>query len=217
MPLTGRGDAAMPRRRVSRKYPSGGRTVRGHDLLKLRLLGRVAVFLFALPVFVLISAASAGAQGFAPVPAPPAASPPNEVLHNWRRGMTQVPVPRPGCFTANYPNTRWQEVPCVTPPAVPFPPARGPQPDTIGNGHDASAEVTGLISTAVGSFDSVTGVTSESGPNGANEFSLQLNSSFFITSTCSGAQNPPLCKGWQQFVLSSFQANAAYMQYWLLT
>jgi hypothetical protein len=191
--------------------------MRHGEVLKQCWLGRIAVFLFALPILLVAYAASARAQGFAPVPAPPVASPSDEVLHNWRRGMTQVPVPKPGCFTASYPNAGWQEVPCVTPPAVPFPPARGPQPDTVGAGHDASAEAAGLIATALGSFDQVTGVTSESGPNGTNDFSLQLNSNVFTTTTCSGAQNPSLCKGWQQFVLSNYQANAAYMQYWLIT
>jgi hypothetical protein len=41
----------------------------------------------------------------------------------------------------------------------------GPQPLTIGNGNSVSAQVsTGSISSATGSFDSVTGVMSESGP-----------------------------------------------------
>ena len=138
--------------------------------------------------------------------------------------MAHVPQPHKGCFTSSYPSTQWQEVPCTTAPAVPFPPARGIRPDTVGNGNDVSAQVTGHISEAVGSFDSVTGVTSETGTNpytGAtkvpNVYTLQLNSNFFSTSVCSGATNPAQCQGWQQFVYASDNTNpAGFIQYWLL-
>jgi hypothetical protein len=193
--------------------------MRERHIARSSSLGRILVLLFALPVLILTCAAAALAQGQvqAPVPAPPVASPSTEVLHGWHRGMTTVPLPRPGCFTSSYPNTGWQEVPCVTPPNLPFPPASGPRPDSVGNGNDASSEVSGLISTAVGSFDSVTGVTSESGPMGANAFTLQINSSFFNGSpACSGAANPSSCQGWQQFVHSNVAGEAAYIQYWLI-
>jgi hypothetical protein len=90
----------------------------------------------------------------------------------------------------------------------------------VGNGNDVSAKVTGLISTAVGSFDSVTGVTSETGdvdgnpPPQPNTFSLQLNTNFFTSSTCSGAAVPSSCQGWEQFVYSN--AGFAFIQYWLI-
>src|SRR5229473_1179458 len=103
-----------------------------------------------------------------PNPTPPSVTtpPPSaKTLHDWRRGMARVPAPKKGCFTSSYPSTEWQEVPCTTAPARPYPPARGGgRPDQIGNGTDVSAQVTtGHISEAIGSFDSVTGVTSESG------------------------------------------------------
>jgi hypothetical protein len=152
--------------------------------------------------------------------APPATpqAPPTQSLKDWRAGMAKVPLPKKGCFTSSYPGTEWQEVPCKTAPAIPFPPARGPRPNTVGNGNDVSAQVTGQISTAVGSFDSVTGVTSESGTmGGANAFSLQLNSNFFNTSVCNGATNPSQCLGWQQFVYSNVEdPHLAFMQYWLI-
>jgi len=141
--------------------------------------------------------------------------------------MRQVPLPKKGCFTSSYPSTEWREVPCATPPARPYPPARGPLPLTVGNGNDVSAEVTGHISTAVGSFDSVTGVTSETGQvNGAggqvaNIFSLQLNTNFFSGSpTCNGAANPSTCLAWEQFVYSNGESGSfsgfAFIQYWLI-
>jgi hypothetical protein len=61
------------------------------------------------------------------------------------------------------------------------------------------------ITQAVGSFLSTNGVLSETDATwGANEFSLQLNASFFQNNTtknlCTGATNPSLCEGWVQFV-----------------
>jgi hypothetical protein len=120
-----------------------------------------------------------------------------------------------GCFTSTYPSRQWQEVLCTTAPAHPYLPARGPRVVGGGGNNDASAQVvTGTISQAVGSFDSVTGVTSESGAGTANAFSLQLNTNTFTTPTCGNATDPK-CTGWQQFVYSN-SAGSAYIQYWLL-
>jgi hypothetical protein len=92
----------------------------------------------------------------------------------------------------------------------------------VGNGTDVSADVApGFISEAIGSFDSVTGVTSESGYVGGvpplvpNTFSLQLNTNHFATSACNGAAAPAQCVGWQQFVYSAAHARA-FVQYWLI-
>jgi hypothetical protein len=90
----------------------------------------------------------------------------------------------------------------------------------VGNGNDVSAQVSGHISEAVGSFDSVTGVTSESGTGtfgGPNAFTLQLNSNFFASPACSGAANPSNCLGWQQFVYANVSCpHCAFIQYWLI-
>src|SRR5258707_5448502 len=127
-----------------------------------------AMIALGLAVFTaLLTAPEGRAQTPNPNPPPPTATPPPsaKTLHDWRKGMARVPAPKKGCFTSSYPSTEWQEVPCTTAPARPYPPARGGgRPDQIGNGHDVSAQVTtGHISEAIGSFDSVTGVTSESG------------------------------------------------------
>jgi hypothetical protein len=89
----------------------------------------------------------------------------------------------------------------------------------VGSGLDYVAEVPGSISTAEGSFDNVAGVTSESGAGVANAYSLQLNTQFFMTTTCSGAANPSQCQGWEQFVFANSPPDAgfAFIQYWLLT
>jgi hypothetical protein len=195
-----------------------GIIMRDRDASGPSLRGRLVLMLFALPIL-LASAAQAVAQGAASVPLPalPATSPSAEVLKGWSRGMTKMAVPRPGCFTSTYPNTRWEEVPCVVSPHVPFPPASGPRPYLIGNGNDATPNVSGLISTATGSFDSVVGVTSEINAHDEDKYSLQLNSNYFYGSpACSGAKDPTKCQGWQQFVFSNYMIGGGEMQYWLL-
>ena len=157
-------------------------------------------------------------------PAPAAAAPaeirpaPAE-LKAWRKSMAKVPVPKKGCFTATYPKTEWQQVPCVTPPNRPYPPAPWPTSQVVGNGgsNDFSAQVASTISSAEGSFDSTGGITSEtdSAANTANTYSLQLNSNPFASPICSGSPNPN-CLGWQQFVYSNSNAGYTWMQYWLL-
>ncbi len=201
--------------------------MRNNNVLGMSSLGRGTALLFAPPILVLTFAALAFAQ--TPLGPATSATPPTAAqalsmpkMKDWRAGMAQVPLPKKGCFTSSYPSTRWQEVACKTAPARPYPPARGPRPDVVGNGNDVSARVTGYISTAIGSFDSVTGVTSETGTspvnnqtNVPNAFSLQLNANFFTTSACNGATIPSQCYGWQQFVYSNTYA-VAFIQYWLI-
>ena len=127
-------------------------------------------------------------------------------------------------------------------PNHPYGPASGPPPATVGNGTDWTATVAGApITTVVGSFDSVSGVSLEtgttygSGPNCPspkagvpNVFSLQLNTKPFpAASLCANSPNPTgatpangsstpgACQGWQQFIYSSTY-NVVFMQYWLL-
>jgi hypothetical protein len=92
----------------------------------------------------------------------------------------------------------------------------------VGNGNDIAAVVSGpMISTAIGSFDSVTpaNVTIsgpwKSNPNAANAFTLQINSQLFNTPACSGGA--PGCLGWQQFIYSQNQCNGpcVFMEFWL--
>ena len=90
-------------------------------------------------------------------------SPSAQDLQDWRGGMAHTPPPQTGCFTSSYPNTEWQQVPCANVQPRPNPLALGtrPLPSTVGNGNDVVTAVTsGHISLAVGSFESVTGVTS---------------------------------------------------------
>jgi len=146
----------------------------------------------------------------------PAPSAPSR--EEWRAAMDKLPAPKEGCFTSSYPRVEWRQTVCVTAPHLPYPPALGSGSDVVGNGNDASGYVKNVMTTAIGSFPKVTGVTSEKGDVGgspplvANTYTLQLNTQFFTTKVCNGQSG---CQGWQQFVYSSSEGQA-FMQYWLI-
>jgi hypothetical protein len=134
----------------------------------------------------------------------------------WREAIAQTAVPAQGCFHASYPSLTWNKVECVVAPNIPYRPRTGRISQTVGDGNDYAAEVTsGLIKKTTGSFPKVTGVTTETGLLGANDYSLQLNSNFMNTAACDGATNPAKCLDWEQFVYSSGYKEA-FMQYWLI-
>jgi hypothetical protein len=141
-----------------------------------------------------------------------------QALDAWSAFIAQVPLPREGCFTASYPDTTWAETACVKAPQVPFIPRRA-WPNwtgTVGNGNDYAAVVTGIMTSAKGSFPAISGLKSETGTLGANDYSLQLNSNFMKGSpACAGASHPSKCQAWEQFVYSSGYTSG-FMQYWLI-
>jgi len=146
-----------------------------------------------------------------------------EQQRQFQTDMAKVPLPKPGCFEATYPTREWHEVPCKAAPKYPQPPRHGARAQIVGNNNDVSPKVpSGFISNAIGSFDSVTGVTSESGlinntgATVANAYTLQLNTNFFGSTACAGSPNPG-CLGWEQFVFENYgSAGRAYIQYWLI-
>jgi hypothetical protein len=134
----------------------------------------------------------------------------------WRDAISQTDVPAEGCFQAEYPSLTWNKVECAVAPAIPFRPRTGRVSQTVGDGNDYAAKVSsGLIKKTIGSFPKVTGVKTETGLLGANDYSLQLNSNFMNTATCKGASVPANCLDWEQFVYSSGY-DVAFMQYWLI-
>jgi hypothetical protein len=165
------------------------------------------------------------AEGNEAIKAPPKVNPgpsANE-LETWRQAIVHTKRPRKACLTAKYPATAWTEVPCIKPPNTPFLRAKGIRPLNVGNGTDFSAQpASGLISEADGSFDQVTGVTSEfmllNGKQSPGVFSLQLNTQIgFPTSACGQVSG---CTGWQQFIFSNGGCGGngsacAYIQSWL--
>ncbi|HET9839823.1 MAG TPA: hypothetical protein VFR84_16470 [Candidatus Angelobacter sp.] len=134
---------------------------------------------------------------------------------DWNDSMLRKAAPKQGCFKATYPSTEWTEVQCVAPPKHPAMPKFGPRPAVIGNANDISAQApSGHISQAIGSFDTVSGVTSEKSPLGdpagtpvADAYTLQMNTDRFSTTACTGTTSAACdgpantgCCGWQQFV-----------------
>jgi hypothetical protein len=134
----------------------------------------------------------------------------------WREAITQTELPAEGCFYASYPSLTWTRTECTVAPNIPFLPQIGAISQTVGDGDDYAAEITsGLITKTIGSFPQVTGVKSETGFLGANDYSLQLNSNFMNTAACDGAADPAKCLDWQQFIYSSGY-ESVFMQYWLI-
>ncbi|HEX4063560.1 MAG TPA: hypothetical protein VHY58_21305 [Streptosporangiaceae bacterium] len=148
----------------------------------------------------------------------------------WQADISHVQAPGSGCYRAAFPTLAWHAVACVAAPKVPLVPApsrsaKHAGPQTVGDGHDYSAVVTGLISKATGTFKSVSsnitekGAVGGTGPQVANSFSLQLNTQFISGSpACSGAGTPSNCQAWQQFVYTYQTKSTSYifMQYWLI-
>ena len=158
-------------------------------------------------------AAAAGMPAFAQTAEPQVATVSAEALmqENWRETIARTSVPHEGCFQAEFPTAVWVETGCSVAPDKVYVPHGHGGPQTVGNGVDYAATVSNLISSAVGTFPTVTGVTSER-DGGSNVYSIQLNSNFMSTAACNGHSG---CLAWEQFVYSS-QETAAFMQYWLI-
>jgi len=156
-----------------------------------------------------------------------ASHPTAQTKTQWHEEIANLRTPASGCYHASYPSVQWHATKCLVAPNVPLAPrlqTRG-GPLTIGNGADYSAQVTGKISQATGTFDNVKSTLTEkgqiggTGPQVTNAFTLQLNSEFFSTPVCSGSGTPSKCLGWQQFIYAyhySGNTNMVFMQYWLL-
>src|SRR6266436_2834124 len=122
----------------------------------------VLILSAAVMAFIAASPYAVAQQATAPMSQATAVSLSAEELRlrkEWQEAISKVSLPKKGCFSASYPEKEWKEVPCSVPSKYPNPPASGPRPNIVGNGNDISAQVTGLISSAIGSFDSVTPAT----------------------------------------------------------
>ena len=142
----------------------------------------------------------------------------------WQSAIVRIPWPGAGCFSASYPTLAWKPTSCQVAPAVPFLLAlsasseagKSAVPATVGNGTDYRLGDRGPTSSARGSFENVsvniteTGRYNDQGSQLANTFSLQLNTQFFTTPACSGAQTPGNCMGWEQFLYDT-HSNDVFM------
>jgi hypothetical protein len=135
----------------------------------------------------------------------------------WRASISQTPTPAEGCFKASYPTLAWSRVDCVVAPNVPYFPRSGMGRGafTVGDGHDYAIKTQPIISSGVGSFPVVTGVTKETDEGAPNTYSLQLNSQFYNGAACAKAKTPSKCLSWLQYIYSSSE-KAVFMQYWLI-
>ena len=149
----------------------------------------------------------------------------------WREDISHIATPAEGCFHATYPSVVWERTACkaAIPRVMPTPRWRNfGAAQNAGNGNDYTLHSSTLITKAVGSFPTVTGVTSESGVGvaayggggilGPNEYSLQINSSF--DDTTSACKSHSGCTVWQQYVYApDYEVDgeaAVFMQYWLI-
>jgi hypothetical protein len=150
----------------------------------------------------------------------------------WREDIAQVATPSEGCFHASYPSIVWQQVACQTLTRAEHPLPHYylfGAPETAGNGNDYTINTgSHLITSAVGTFPTVSGVTSEQsvgvaaygdgGILGANEYSVQLNTQF--TSTTAACKSHSGCTVWQQWVYATDYEEqgegAIFMQDWLI-
>jgi len=167
-----------------------------------------------------------------------------QAIQSWHEDITRMSTPAAGCFQATFPSILWKQVSCsqVQPFSHPLPrrpdalgrlaltssDTGGGGTQTTGNGADYAIETSTLISSATGTFPSVTGVTSEKsvgvaafgggGILGANEYTLQVNSNY--DKTTAACKSHSGCTVWQQFLYSpdySTKGKAAvFIQYWLL-
>jgi hypothetical protein len=151
----------------------------------------------------------------------PAAVSPDEVAARaaWREAIVLTPATEDGCFHAAYPSMDWEAIACTTATTRynvrPFASRNeAGTPFTVGNGDDFAAEVaSGKISSATGTFPTVTGVKSENDEGEANTYSIQLNSNFMSgRKACEGVDG---CLSWTQFVYSTGEEQA-FMQDWLI-
>jgi len=154
----------------------------------------------------------------------------------WRESMRHFSPQSKGCFHASYPSMKWDKVTCG--PVSSYRATRrtstGNDEQVVGNGKDYAVQAPSgsLFSQVIGSFPTVTGVTSEStvnvpfpsgqdwgcgydescGNTGKNEYTLQLNTNFdFNSAACNGFQNGTDrtgCYSWQQYIVTSNDPNS---------
>jgi len=197
---------------------------------------KVVAYAVAAVAGLLVSGALAGCSGSTPALSPSQSLPAAPTTEHaaarttaWRTSLARVPLPSAGCFEATYPSMTWEHVACSTPPHLLYPVPRGARTahaTNVGDGNDYTANTSSAMSSAIGSFPKVTGVTSvKSTPNpafgndcecGSNSYTLQLNSSFFTTAACGSTKN---CAGWEQFVYENptgSSKGSLFIQDWLI-
>jgi hypothetical protein len=152
---------------------------------------------------------------------------PTQLVHEvWREKMANITPPAIGCFHAKYPSTILQRVPCKAAPSQPFlllPQAvESAQKFIDHQDYILRAPQSALLARVIGSFPSMSGVTSVSTEEGTwgegpNQYSLQINTDITASSVCNGQSG---CSAWEQFVYSTrYPTNvsdpALLIEHWL--
>lgn len=154
-----------------------------------------------------------------------------QARQTWRETMHHADTYDTGCFHASYPNTQWEKMECGEVPAYrsALPKLAGNErTETVaGNWYDYVAQAPSghFLNSALGSFPTITGVTSEktvnvefnggysSGLLGPNEYTLQVNTNFANTAACDGYT---YCYAWQQYVVATGGPTEVFIEYWLI-
>jgi hypothetical protein len=114
-----------------------------------------------------LAAAALAVAGLSAGAASAASAPAAKTKAEWRADTGHVRQSGKGCYRASYPALAWRAARCVTAPKIPLIPrprsVRHAGPDLVGNGTDYSAQVSGLISKATGTFADVTSGITEQG------------------------------------------------------
>lgn len=132
-----------------------------------------------------------------------------QAMASWQQNIKEQAPNVEGCFTASYPSVGWRAERCEAPPSfVSVPPdtsgngltttARSESIFTVGNGNDYAARTTNLTRSAVGSFPTVTGVTT-----GTADYSLQINTNISSNPTTCTQFGYSSCQTWEQFIYST--------------
>lgn len=135
-----------------------------------------------------------------------------QAVASWHETIKEQAPSVEGCFRASFPSAAWQPERCEAPPSfVSVPPAtdgnglttsaRSVNADsvfTVGNGNDFAARTRSLTRSAVGSFPTVTGVTT-----GVADYSLQINTNISSNPTTCTQFGYSSCQTWEQFIYST--------------
>jgi hypothetical protein len=132
-----------------------------------------------------------------------------QAVSSWNETIRQQSPQVEGCFHATFPNNAWEAERCEAPPSfVSVPPetngnglttsARSASVFTVGNGNDYAARTGSLTKSAVGTFPTVTGVTT-----GTADYSLQINTNIGSNPTTCSQFGYSSCQTWEQFIYST--------------
>ncbi|QWT22184.1 hypothetical protein KPL74_09265 [Bacillus sp. NP157] len=132
-----------------------------------------------------------------------------QAVASWQQTLKQQAPAVEGCFHASFPNAAWEAEQCEAPPLfVSVPPetngnglttsARSESVFTVGNGNDFAAKTRNLTRSAVGTFPTVTGVTT-----GTADYSLQINTNISSNPTTCTQFGYSSCQTWEQFIYST--------------